>query len=405
MTHMQQSETTHRDNSVLHPFNMAGGLEPIYLKEKIGQQIFIYGEYLKRKFFIDCNYKKNNGVYVKDKNKYDKLEFNEFKNLVNNIESIFEIKVDRGAIFIDNAPVYKKYFKKYKNIYKIIFHLYKLGYLSLKYKLLSNRSRNIHFPYINQEYKFDYKTRAECYLSPYIYERAMNCMAHWEKMGNIRNTEFSVFVDLLAYNFRMCVNIGTYKIYEELVSKYHLYMCNLIDMCDPSKIISEHYKVPFLPRFFNLPKLALESHKLKDRVKSQSNPMNKLLTLSLDFSEPLRIEEVSEFAKNIITYYAYNYRESHKSDMEQSDYIFISYYLDSANPHSTTSKFEDRIDGLYLWDNLYRHNSDKTASNEIQIFLRKIKNKEPNSALIRKYQKILKNATECIEKGQILPIA
>lgn len=387
-------------------FWMAGSDKAISLAPKIGQQIFIYGEYLKRKFYLDCNFVRENGKYLKEKNRYLPIRFDSYEELLNKFESILDINIKSGNIFVDNSKSYKRSFCKNKDLYGIISYLYKLGYRLFHKKIFTLKSSCTKSTKRRVFTKDKNVRKYEFCVSPYSYERIIFIMSDILNMNyNKFDTEFGFFAQTFYYSFNMEDNSGTYRLYAEIIKNYHLYMRDLTDMASPQEIIRLGYTGYFLPRFFDLPKLSLESHKYRNLLLSGYDPTKRNLEISLDIQQSCSIEEFSEFIKNLMIYYFYLSNEHSKGDMNEQNYKIICAYLDSANPHNSTSKFEDRIDGLYLWDRMYRHISNKSASNEIEIFLKTIKKQQPNSALKRKYQHILKSTTDSIERGEILPIA
>lgn len=395
---MVKEKSTPEKSQKVVPFCISGNDNEIHLEKKIGQQIFIYGEYLKRKFLLDCNFEKIDG-------KYKKIEFSGFDDLMNRYESIFGIYINHGNIFTENSNIYRKMYRKYHSLYEIIKNLYRLDYCKLRKKLLSLKKLN-NFPdnniqnYINKDNK-----SISIILSPYIYERFIYGMSNWETISKEDNTIFGFFLKLLAYDLKMFVNTGTYHVYSEIVSLYHLYMKDLFNIADMERVLNNQYKIYELPRFLNLPKLPLNNYNFRNIEVNKSNPINKYLNISLDFSQQFSITEICEYIKNIIIDRAYTYKEAYMAAIDNDEYRFICSYLDSENSHNSISNFEDRVDGIYLWDRLYLYNSNKSTNSEIEIFIKKFKREKPNSNLRRKFQRLVKNTKICIEQGQILPQA
>lgn len=401
---MPKNEVDQKRNKDVLPILMAGSKKKIYLEPKIGQQIFIYGEYLKRKFYLDCNYVREDGRFKKQNSRYMPLIISDYNELLNRFNSILDIHIKSGTIFIDNSPIYKRAFSKSQNIYQLIQYLYKASYRLFRRKVISLETQDTKWEFLLhttnefEEYSF--------IVSPYSYERILWIMSDFERMNTTApETEFGFFAKNFYFAFEMERYSGAYHLYVEIVKKYHLYMRDLTDMATPEKIIKSGYSKYYLPRFCDLPKLSLESSPFKDLVTCDYNPLKEKLALRLDIKNNNSIEEFGEFVKNLTIYYSYLKNEDNSSDMDEDNYKLICAYLDSSNPHNATSRFEDRIDGLYLWDKLYRHSSKKSASNEIEIFLKKIKKQRLTPALKRRYQNILQSTTQSIERGEMLPIA
>lgn len=267
------------------PFFMFGSKNPIYLESKIAQQVFIYGEYLKRKFWLDCNFEREGGQYKKQNNRYIPLAFIDYNDLLMRFEQILDIHIDSGAVFLDNSPIYKRAFQKCQNIYEIIRILLKYDYFYVRRKLLSSGTQKQTSKLLRKKRKnYDDKS-FEFILSIYSYERMIWTMSDFVRMNLAKaETDFGVVAQMFYYSFGMDTNSGTYHLYAEIIKKYHLYLTDLLNLVSPEAIINDDYTKFILPRFINLPKLSLDNHKFKDLVEIDYNPLKKKLSLSLGIS-------------------------------------------------------------------------------------------------------------------------
>lgn len=384
-------------------FRIAGFDTHVYLEKKKAQKICIFSEYLKRKFYLDCTMCKRDGEFIKNKQgKYEKLNFSSFSDLVDNIEDIFGFTIQSGNIFVTTeTDIYNKIFEKQQCLYKTIIYLYKLGYKLFKYQIINTINNGVS---IFGDDLIKENSSQTFSVTPYFYENIINYLSDYGNMSDVDTNCYRKLLYVCCYDMKMNINSGVYRIFHEIISKYYLYLRDLTDPINAEFMIDNNYRSYFLPLFYKLPNLQIDKHPLKNIIKSYPDPAKNILELSIDFSN-LEINKIAEFAKDVITYYLYLYKSVQSISIDQDEYNYISKFLDAPNKSNSTSKFEERIDGLYIWDKLYINNSKLTMTNEIERFLRNKKNMEPDSSLIRKYQRIVEATTKCIENGMYLPLA
>lgn len=407
-------------------------------KEK--SRIFIYSEYIKRRFYLDSNIKQENNKFCYhpyNNKQYYQINITDCYEL---IKYISEIIFGSSKLQINEKIFREKYFYNYKGkctIFALLRYLYISGYFKIRdilinsineyNKIINNSLHNtnyaesilnvtwskcqnllypkiIHFDYLyNNPYDF------------YTYEKILNAISNdFDHPLIPQNTiiDFGIVVKYVKEHFDYDNYKYLIELYNKAINRYCLYFYDLIHPTDLSKYIFEDKKIEKIPRFFYLPKIA-PNLLINDYIDFNFNPENKYFNFTIRNFQDISITDTISAISRYLTSNLYMVKNNLGDNYSPEDIELISTYIDSFNKHNQESDFIDRMIGLYLWDKCYRNPKPIKNSERgyIQNFMTLCKKKEnhrgPEFKLksLRQYQRVLARTKESIETFSYLPLA
>lgn len=227
-----------------------------YLDDKVKWMMFILSEYIKRKFYLDCNIKQENGHYIFQKNNsrtYQQINIDDQIELMKYISNIIGGTISQKF----NEEIFRdKYLFKYKGKCEplsLLHYLYMKGYLEFKRILMEHiakcneKIRIISFNYL-YNHKYDY----------YTYERIIYALSKiYIDQSYLKKTlnDFGIMVAYISEHFDYKENIFLLMLFNHFINKYSLFFCEIINPADIGPYIFSSKTIERLPVFFQLPKI------------------------------------------------------------------------------------------------------------------------------------------------------
>lgn len=394
------------------------------IKDKIDKsRIFIYGEYIKRKFYIDCLIENNEDNYLQNKNNkhYIQKIFYSFEEVIKDTEVRF-IHPELRTIFSINSDFEEcKSFKaslvdfnRYNLIKKIFYYnIRKLKLIFKSPKLFSSIMTSEDIDYI-------YESFSDKPCSLYLCERLLYALSqpdivkimsarvrHNKRViNNLKNFRFYYLLEILFANFITYFNMSFLLLYRCIIDKYSMYMHELFRISDMGTIISNNFDIDKLPRFFFLPIEPSEDIYAYKNIKFNFNTERKNITIDIDLDNKIDSLGIAKFVYDCLIVSLYQHKQNLDLNYSEKEISYFSKLIDFNNKYNVTDKLKDRIYGLYMWDKINRPFSKKSISWVIKDMLKKYPDTSHSSkqATDKKYTRIYNSTRQSIEKLEYLPL-
>lgn len=402
------------------------------------KRIFIFSEYLKRKFFIDC--KMATEKFIKKLQSSEDIVQITPLTLFLDILSIDEneeicLRMNKDKIFDILSPVEDVYLH-FKSVFYSLFDKFRDIMLSpdLYKRYLDEDAINFIKNY-SQRHQIDI----------YLFERIIYSCLDWlprpsyapNNLGKLVNI-FSnpLFWTLFSHNFMV--------IHRKIVDKYSLYLNELYKISAIDVYIKNDYKIDVLPRYFLLPKEPQRNGLFDEMVNFDFNPKTDNIHIDITLNHNVDSTSLSRYISGILLQGLYFYKEETGKGYTYDEIKYFVEFIElknkqnySKNKRRKNTNNQERLINLrfvalYLWDKCYlsyynQFSSDKNIneqhntssininfSQEIKDYFYKFNNiplhlgkrtnenkKDKNTE--RNYTSYIKTTMESIETGQFLP--
>lgn len=346
-------------------------------KKEDKERIFLYGEFIKRKFYIDCLFKTK---YSKRSIKYIKKSFSSDQECFNYISDIFILEEDRLNFYLRSKNCKQAFINSFKkndyNIYNIIKNNFSDNLEVLK-KLISSPDTYCKHKWLTDDdieslKKFSNK-------SNYIYERILyginSPQPFRAKTIEYQFNEFANTLRILNNFFSSYFDNCFLMLYRYIIDKYSLYMSDLFKINDMSNIISNEYKFSDQSHFFFLPNEIDESEFIKENVNICTDEKNSKISIQIKLIDNIDSLRIANYINQTLLNTLYYYKENHGLKYSDDEISYFIGKFDSSERHNKNN-FTSRINGLYIWDKKHVE-SNKISITSICInFNKKYSNRE-----------------------------
>lgn len=405
-----------------------------HIKDQDKLRIFIFSEYLKRKFFLDITKDKKDEEFIKNKDKrYVSVELMDgcfFKFIAERLN----INKNQKCVFEMNLKQYNlDYFNRQPNIYKSIKRLYKFGFIYFKHliRLLINgrlNSPSSDIKIVSDFFKYNK-------LDNYLFERILYHLSspHFN-FGN-HHQQSEKLIEIFNRNVNFYIFSTFAPLYKAIVDKYKLYLYDLLKNTDIPKMISNSKIDLVIPRFFFIPIEPKRDKIVESIVNYNFNSLKKRVSITIDLSNNFDSCDIANFVKDNIIVGMYKMKEDLSLSYSPKEISYMSALIDSDNEHNKFSNYEDRLTSLYLWDKFFDEEGEFHSSNDgkspkarlmrlkvdqiipkskphiegslsstIIHFFRPSNNKKEVKSLTDMWTRNINGTSRCIENGQFLPL-
>lgn len=379
------------------------------LDYKIKGRLFIFSEYLKRRFYLDCNKSQDNGSYIyrKDnKTLYTDIDKKGIYNLLKyacgtflhsnsneiNIDDLSNPYINNPYVGNDLLSIFRHiYLGGYKKIYE---------YITAEIKKYNPKDRNaniIHYDYL--------------YKNPYTfftYERILSNLASMNnqtyKMPDKHNP-FGILVKDISTLPIIKDNKEWFTLYGVIVRRYHLYICDLLSISDMYPYIFANRDIDSVPIFIDLPKLP-SMQILPFYLSANFDSTTSEFNINIKNCDSIKIDEVLSQVSKYLACELYRTKLDSDGQLSDNDIDCLTKFLDVPNERNSENDFTDRLIGLYLWDKCYRTKKQNTLSQRsiIENFIKSYRKTNNKVKTLRQYQRVLNATKNSIEQGQYLPL-
>lgn len=389
-------------------------------EQKRVYKIFIYGEYIKRKFYLD-SLKDNSCLLDKKQNYYVQKKFKSYKEIEKDTADIF-VAPDRRAIFCQNLPNfrYKQFMPPIKNFNRYIYikRLFYFFINKIKNVLVYPR-KYLHFISLD-DIEFIERAFSNKRCSIYLCERLlysfsdpnskeqMNTWFNYYKGKNNKNDSFLFYKlnEILTTHFWTFFPESFLILYRGIINKYSLYMYELFNISDMDYIIKNNFIIEKLPRFFFLPKEPIEDDYASKNVNIQFIPSKKKILIDINLDYQIDTIAVTKYVNDSLMSAIYQHKQNLELGYSIDEISFFNKFIDFNNKHNNTDTIEERIYGLYMWDKLNRPFSKNTISWATTHMIKKyhIPGRSSKQATEKKFSRIYNSTRKSIEQLEYLPL-
>lgn len=352
-------------------------IEPQKFNQEDLERIFVYGEYLKRKFYLDCYY---TGEKQKNNYRYTKNIFNSNEECINYIENIFILNEDKLNFGIKQIYGKDKFICSFENfgynIYKTIETYFHISIDKIR-KFISNPEEYSHRKFITDDDIFflknlnpitDYYCERILYkITPLVGYTGYNIKYQENKFSNtlriINNNVLSVGLD-----------DGFLMLYKYIIDKYSLYMTDLFKLANIDDIIHKHYTIPNLSRFFFIPIKINDDEFIREFININTDELNNNITIDIKLINNLDSLQIADYVYGTLLNTLFFYKENKEMTYSMNEIAYFIKKIDSKNKHNKIT-FNLRIHGLYIWDQKYIYNKQSIRSISIK-FIKKFMQQE-----------------------------
>lgn len=342
------------------------------------ERIFLYGEYIKRKFFIDCLFTR---VEQKNTFKYIKNTICDDNECMEYLANIFILKEDRlnfhTRCINSHREFINSFTKKEYNIYNIISDFFYSTLEKLR-NIFSDPENFCEKYYITNEDIIFLKSLP--IMSNYVYERILYNLPKKPtfkrydityKKNNFCNT-LRILNNAYSFHFDNCFLM----LYRYIIDKYSLYMSDLLMQIKMEDIIINYNKFTNnIPHFFFIPNETQEDEFIKECINIITDEENNNIKIDIKLVDNLDSLQVANYIRDTLMSAFYFYKENKGQTYSSNELSYFINKLDTYEKHNKIS-FYSRIYGLYIWDKIHIHN-DKNSINSICMnFNKKFPNRE-----------------------------
>lgn len=328
----------------------------------VSRDTFLYGEYIKRKFFLDCKFKKkdNKFIYNEDKRKsYISENYNDLNACIDSISSKFFVSEEERRDFYSSINFDKNFIKELCSsnfdIYCSILNCFYFHINEIKRILQSYLATHPDFTLniLNQNKKD---------LDIYLYERCLYFYTSKTFFNSSHNTyrDFDKISSILSKHW-YCFSSSFLKLYRSIIDNYCIFMTDLYKFSDCKKIISNGYNIDGISNFFFIPREPVDTFPNDRYFDLSLNFTKHTLTLSIDLSNNFDILDLTSFVHDSLLYALYNYKIVSGKSYSTNE---LSYFINKFNFKKgyIKDRFSERIIGLCLWDQIYLENNTDDIS-------------------------------------------
>lgn len=329
------------------------------LKNNDKERVFLYGEFIKRKFYIDCLYTRKQS---KRKFNYINNTFNSDEDCFNYISDTFILEEDRLNFYMRRNNCHKSFIDSFANYNYNIYSIIKNNFdnnLDVLKKLISTPEI-----YCNRKKLDDDDIEFLKHLSnktDYLYERILYginpLQPYKRKTIEYYNNEFANILRILNNSFGSYFDDCFLMLYRYIIDKYSLYMSDLFNIVDMVNIIHKQYNFTDCSHFFFIPSENGEQEFIKECVDINTDDKNKNITIKIKLVNDIDSLRIVDYVSRILIETLYSYKENHGLRYSDDEISYFINKFDSSKKHNK-SNFISRINGLYIWDKVYINKVD-----------------------------------------------
>ena len=321
------------------------------------ERIFIYSEYLKRKFYLDCYFtstkQKNNYLYTKN-------IFDSNKQCRNYIEDTFILDEDKSNFEIKRIYGKGKFVCSFErfgyDIYKTIEDYFHISIDKIRNFIL-NPEEYSHSKYINDDDIFFLKNLNP--ITDYYCERLLYNM---QAICGYKPHNYKYFLSKFNNTLRIINNVisselddGFLMLYRYIIDKYSIYMTDLFKITTIEDVICNNYTILNLSRFFFIPIENKTDKFLKEFINIRTNELENTIKIDISLIENLDSLQIANYIYGSLLNALFFYKENKEMGYSIDEIAYFIKKLDSENKHNKIV-FKSRIDGLYIWDSKFLYN-------------------------------------------------
>lgn len=368
------------------------------------ERVFLYCEFIKRKFYTDCLYTKK---ILKKSIKYIKNSFSSDEECFNYISDIFILKEDRLNFYLRrnncNKVFIDSFIKCQYNIYNIIKNNFYDNLEVLK-KLISSPESYCRQKWLTEDDIESIKSLSN--KSDYVYERilyGLNSQQPFrEKTIEYHYNEFAntirIFNDFFWSYFDSCFLM----LYRYIIDRYSLYMCDLFKITDMKNIISNQYEFSEHSHFFFIPSENDEKEFIKECIDIRTDDIKNNITIKIKLIDNIDSLRIVNYITRTLLNVLYFYKENHGLKYSDDEISYFIRKFDSPDKHNK-SNFNSRINGLYIWDKKHIEGNNLSTNSICSLFNKKYPNRKGKKAnlkddivYLRRCYKAISNSIETL---------
>lgn len=347
------------------------------VKKNDRERIFLYSEFIKRKFYIDCLYTK---VQSKRKIQYIENSFASDKECFKYISDTFILEDDKLNFYMRRNSCHKAFINSFEkahyNIYSIIRDNF-YNNLEILKKLISNPDKYSNRKFITDDDIEFLKNLTD--MSDYIYERILygiNPLQGYKiKSTEFENNDFANILRILNNAFGWYFDNCFLMLYRYIVDRYSLYMSDLFKITDIENIISKQYKFTNNSHFFFIPTLNEEKAYIKECIDIYTDDKNKNISIKIKLIDSIDSLNIVNYIKQTLLDTLYFYKENHGMKYSDEEISYFISQFDSPKKHNK-SNFTTRINGLYIWDKININGATQSINSICTNFSNKFSNRK-----------------------------
>ena len=377
-----------------------------FTKEEDKTRIFFISEYAKRKFFLDCNVKKdNNGTYSKicigKSKKYEYKIYDNEEDVLSDVLKMFLRNPGMIGAFRYNYELDKSiYAIKAKNPYEYIQILHKIildkVICSLSKPTEEDLKRNA--TETEQEYILEFSKEEH---SIFEYERII----YNASLSQFPSRSSCTIAAVTNYIMRLLGYSHAFIIFKNIVDDYHLYISELFNLTDMKMIISSNYAIQELPHFFFLVKEIPIDDKYEDYIHCQFIPSKREINISIDFhGQNFDSIEVANHVRNQVILALFAHKADLKMKYSELEAKTFCEYINTDSKRNEKNNCKTRSNALYLWDRIHIYEKNASIRENFQHIHKEI-NEDMSDSTIRKYHRYVSATCESIENRTLRPMS
>lgn len=377
-----------------------------FTKEEDKTRIFFISEYAKRKFFLDCNVKKDrNGtyskVYIGRSKKYEYKIYDNEEDVLSDVLKMFLRNPGMIGAFQYNYDLDKSiYAIKAKTPYEYIQILYKTILDQVIYSLtkLNEEDLKRHATETERQYIFEFSKKEH---SIFEYERIM----YNASLSQFPSRPSCTIAAVTNYILKLLGHSHAFIIFKNIVDDYHLYISELFNLADMKMIISSNYTIQELPLFFFLVKEIPIDDKYEDYIHCQFIPSKREINISIDFhGQNFDSIEVANHVRNQVILALFAHKADLKMKYSELEAKTFCEYINTDSKRNEKNNCKIRTNALYLWDRIHIYEKNASIRENIQHIHKEI-NEDMSDSTIRKYHRYVLATSESIENRTLLPMS
>lgn len=378
-----------------------------FTKEEDKTRIFFISEYAKRKFFLDCNVKKDkNGthskIHIGKSKKYEYRIYNNEEDVLSDVLTMFLRNPRMIGPFQYNYELNKSiYAIKAKNPYEYIQILHKIILNKVIYSLNKPTEEDLkrNATETEQQYILEFSKKEH---SIFEYERIIYNVS----LSQFRSRPVCAIVAVTNYIRELFKHWWhAFIIFKNIVDDYHLYISELFNLADMKMIISNNYTIQELPHFFFLVKEIPIDDKYEDYIHCQFIPSKREINISIDFhGQNFDSIEVANHVRNQVILALFAHKADLKMKYSELEAKTFCEYINTDSKRNEKNNCKIRANALYLWDRIHIYEKNASIRENFQHICKEI-NEDMSDSTIRKYHRYVLATCESIENRTLFPMS
>lgn len=355
------------------------------LSNETNIKIFLFSEFTKRKFYLDCLIEKEGDTYIKssdDEQSYLRKRFSSPKECFEDIADTFILPEERRYFRCKDIGTNKEFLQ---SIPKMNFNIYEI----IKYNYNNNieKLKNIiSFPdnfccYIRRAEDREFLKSQSKNMTQYKYEIILYLLSNLktsDRMKAYKNSILQKIILLIDSCWPVFDNIFL-DLYRSILDRYAIYLCDLLNITDINRIIKNEYKLENFPRFCFLPIEPSVAPYIDKRVNFKINPFNDTLNISINMVNTMETTDLIDYIYDTLLCSLYYYKQTHGEKYSKKEITKFANNIDFIGKHNKISDPKKYLNGLWIWDKKIIKQSTKSINNIINILNKNINQFENNN--------------------------